>query len=185
MNERKLMSALRDGSTGALGEIIDRYSPYIYAVAANILGDILPQEDVEEIVSDTFTTLWYTRDSVRSGKLKPYLAAVARNKAKSRLRTLHIAEPLEDDIPISECRQPEAEAVVKELTVLARSAVDALPEPDREIFQRHYFLYQKTEEISTDMSINSATVRTKLARGREKLRRYLTERGYSCENLFN
>lgn len=185
MNERQLLSELKSGSAAALGEIIDRYSHYIYAIAANVLGDILPAEDVEEIVSDSFTALWYTRSSVQSGKLKAYLAAIARNKAISRLRAMHATGPLEDDVPILDCRQPESEALISELTVIARSAVDSLPEPDREIFQRHYFLYQKTGDISRDMGMNHATVRTRLARGRERLRLYLTERGYSCENLFD
>lgn len=35
------------------------------------------------------------------------------------------------------------------------------------------------------MRLNAGTVRTKLARGRKRLLAYLTERGYSCENIFN
>ena len=58
---------------------------------------------------------------------------------------------------------------------------EELPEPERSIFQRHYFLYQKTDEIAEALQLNSATVRTKLARGREKLRQTLIEGGYRCE----
>ena len=68
-----------------------------------------------------------------------------------------------------------------ELRKLTRCAVEELPEPERSIFQRHYFLYQKTDEIAEALQLNSATVRTKLTRGREKLRRTLLEGGYRCE----
>ena len=51
----------------------------------------------------------------------------------------------------------------------------ALGEPDREIFQRYYFFYQKTEEIAKSLGLKDTTVRTKLARGRKRLKEYLTE----------
>ena len=63
----------------------------------------------------------------------------------------------------------------------AREAVDTLGEPDCEIFKRHYFLYQKTEDIAAALGMNGATVRTKLARGRQRLKYYLEERGYGNE----
>ena len=71
------------------------------------------------------------------------------------------------------------------LRELAHEAVDSLGEPDREIFQRYYFLYQKTEDIADALGLKDATVRTKLARGRKRLKDYLKERGYSCEDTYN
>ena len=76
----------------------------------------------------------------------------------------------------------ESELLQKELRDLAREAVDTMGEPDREIFRRHYFLYQKTEEIAAVLNMNAATVRTRLSRGRERLRAYFNERGYTCAN---
>lgn len=43
---------------------------------------------------------------------------------------------------------PEEGVLTLELRELAREAVDTLGEPDCEIFKRHYFLYQKTEDIA-------------------------------------
>ena len=73
------------------------------------------------------------------------------------------------------------EGDLAKLRELAREAVDTLGEPDCEIFKRHYFLYQKTEDIAAALGMNGATVRTKLARGRQKLKSYLEERGYGNE----
>lgn len=181
----KLARRLRRGDTSALAEVIERYTPYAYAIVSNVLGGVLPDEDAEEIVADAFTALWYNRENVRDGALKGYIAAIARNKAKSRLRAMRISEPLQDDIPLAECELPEQRYIIDELAELARLAIGSLPEPDREIFQRHYFLYQRTQDISADMDIPAATVRTKLARGRKRLKAYLTERGYDCESIYN
>ena len=115
--------------------------------------------------------------------LKAYLAAIVRNKAKTALRKHHEEEPLEDDLlQISIPNQPEQKILLSELREIAHEAVDSLGEPDREIFQRYYFFYQKTEDISKALGLKDATVRAKLARGRKRLKDYLTERGFSCED---
>ena len=178
MNEIKLLRQLKRGSTAALSEIIELYTPYVYAIASNVM---LTAEDVEEAVSDCFAALWYNRDSVEPGKLKGYLAVVVRNKALSALRSKHIESALEDDIIDLAAGSPEDGVLALELRELAREAVDTLGEPDCEIFKRHYFLYQKTEDIAAALGMNGATVRTKLARGRQRLKYYLEERGYGNE----
>lgn len=182
--ERRLLSRLKKGDTDALSEMIDSYSAYVCAIISNVFRGSLPSEDVEECASDVFVAVWYHCDSIKSGSLKPYIASTARNKARSRLRSLRCVEPLEDDFPILSCDEPEAKALGAELALAARQAVDSLPEPDREIFQRHYFLYQTSEAIAASLRMNDATVRTRLRRGREKLRSYLVERGYDCETIY-
>ena len=181
MNERALLRRLKDGDTGALSELIGLYTPYLYTIASNIMSTTLPREDVEEVVSDSFGALWTHRSELLPGKLKPWLASVTRNRAKDALRAAKAAEPLDDDLlEIAAPENMEKAVLQAELTELARQAVDSLGEPDREIFRRHYFLYQKTDEIAAVLDMNAATVRTRLARGRERLRAYFTERGYTC-----
>jgi RNA polymerase sigma-70 factor (ECF subfamily) len=115
--------------------------------------------------------------------LKAYLAATVRNKARSALRKYHAEDPLEDDVlRISIPNQPEQRILMSELREITHAAVDSLGEPDREIFQRYYFLYQKTEEISEALGLKDATVRVRLARGRRRLKDYLKERGFNCED---
>lgn len=181
MEERVLLRRLKKGDPAALSELIRLYTPYAYAIASNILSHALSREDVEEVVSDSFVSLWENREKIETEMLRAYLAAIVRNKAKSALRRRHETEPLEDDLLlISAADGPERQVLLAELRQIARAAVDSLGEPDREIFQRHYFLYQKTEEIARDMGLSGATVRTKLARGRKRLKAYLTERGFDC-----
>ena len=183
VEERKLLRRLRKGDPAALSELIRGYGPYVYAIASNIMSHALTPEDVEEVISDAFVSLWENRGRIEGELLRSYLAAIVRNKAKSALRRAHATEPLDDDLlSIQIPNEPERNALMSELRELTRQAVDALGEPDREIFQRHYFLYQKAEEIAADMGMNSATVRTRLARGRKRLKAYLTERGIGCED---
>ena len=60
---------------------------------------------------------------------------------------------------------------------LVRQAVDSLPEEDREVFLRHYYYAQSVQEISRTMALNESTVKTKLRRGRMKLKEKVTREG--------
>ena len=56
-----------------------------------------------------------------------------------------------------------------------RRAVFSLPDPDREIFLRHYYYAQSVKEIAAALALNESTVKTKLRRGRFRLKELLTE----------
>ena len=182
MREAVLLSRLQKGDSRALNTIMAQYGPYVQTIAANITIPPLQPEDVEEVASDVFLALWNNAGTVEEGKLKAWLAAVTRNTAKNKLRSYHLALPLEDDYFILDVPDVEDELLAQELKKLTREAVSSLPEPEHSIFVRYYFLYQKTSEIAEAMDINVSTVRTKLLRGREKLKAYLLERGYGCED---
>ena len=182
MTEAVLLSRLKKGDSRALNTIIAQYGPYVQTIAANITIPPLQPEDVEEVASDVFLALWNHAEEVEAGKLKAWLAAVTRNTAKNKLRSLHLTLPLEEDFFILDVPDVEEALLEQELQRLTREAVGTLPEPEREVFVRHYFLYQKTAEIAQALDLNASTVRSKLMRGREKLKEYLNERGYGCED---
>ena len=51
--------------------------------------------------------------------------------------------------------------------------------PDREIFLRRYYLYEKVNDIATRLNLSAKVVEHKLARGRQRLREKLMKRGVS------
>jgi len=181
LNEQELLDGIRRGDAEALTRAIDRYAGYVGAIVRNIIQPPLQSEDVEELVSDVFLCLWEKADTVRPGSLRSWLAAVTRNRAKDRLRRLRLSVPLEEDALSLACEGPEESSVRQEIGRLAREAVEELGEPDRSIFLRFYYFYQKTGEIAEAMGLEPGTVRTRLSRGREKLRAKLEERGLDCE----
>lgn len=171
-----LSARLRLGDPNALEEAMDRYAPYAAKIIAAYLNQILPPEDMEEALSDVFILLWNSRGNLR-GDVKPYLAAIARNAARQRLRQFRPASPLpeapvlEDTAPLPEQRLETAE----EAAALHR-ALESLPPADRELFIRFYFLEQTVEEIAAVTGQNASTLRGRLRRGRAKLKQTLTER---------
>ena len=176
IEEQYLIRQIKSGSQKALETVIDRYGSYVKAIAANIIKPPMTDADIEEVVSDVFLSLWNHPGDPGQGSLKGYLAAITRNKARDRLRSFHIVVPLEDDIfevPVEDSYRQIELAQLKEAV---KQMVERLEEPDRTILLRYYYFYQKTDEIAAALELNSAAVRQRLSRGREKLKKHLEER---------
>ena len=181
MNDASALRALKRGEEKALEWIIDRYSAYVGTIIENILGDFMTTADIEEAAMDVFLILWRNSEKVRQGKLKAYLGGLARNKAREKLRRAKQDIPLEEDMILISDENPERDFSAKEQARFIRLALAKMPYPDREIFIRHYYYYQTVEALAREMGMNPSTVKTKLRRGREKLKEVLLEGGYGVE----
>ena len=146
-------------------------TPYLSTVLYNMLGNRLPKEDIEEILSDVFVTLWKNADTIdlEKGTLRAYLAAVARNFALKKLNKQR------DYTSLDEIELPDEAAVLEENTAdsVVWDAVMSLGEPDNEIFVRYYKFGEKIREIAKATGVNPSTVKTKLSRGKRKLKEIL------------
>lgn len=175
MREEVILRSIRAGDPSGLEALMDAYIPYVSAVVWNILRGSLPPEDGEEVVSDVFLAAWDQATDLRPGHVKSWLGAVARHKAKNRLRRTGQTLPLEDSIlELPGPDSPAGELERAEEQILVRRAVDALPAQEREIFLRYYYYSQTIKEISSHMALNGSTVKTKLRRGRMKLKEALS-----------
>ena len=173
MTEAKTLSRMRQGDQEALGQLIARYSAYVGAIVNNILRDSMSQADVEEVTADVFFALWQNAGKVLPLHLKGYLGRIARNAALKKLREREQDLPLEEDVLVLDGDSLFERLEQKERADAVRRAVDSLGTPDREIFLRFYYYCQTVQEIAERMSLNPSTVKSRLKRGREKLRQRL------------
>ena len=178
MDEAAMLKELKLGSQKALDCFIKKYAGYVSTVVSNIIGDYMTAADIEEVSSDVFFAMWRYSHRIRSGSVKGWLGCVARNMAKNKLRQQGRDLPLEEDVLILDADM-ESRFEKNELAARVKAAVMSMDWPDREIFLRHYYYCQKVNEIGREMNINPATVKTKLRRGREWLKRALS--GEFCE----
>lgn len=173
VNERKLLLRLKQKAENSIDEAIEIYTPYISTVLYNMAGASLPKEDIEEIVSDVFVSLWRNAENIdlNKGTIRSYLAVSARNFAIKRLKRKKEYTSLDDiELPdksnfANSCA--ESDCLWK--------AVMQLGEPDNEIFVRFYKYDEKLRDISKATGLKISTVKTKLLRGKQKLRKILSE----------
>ena len=173
MTEEKALRELKAGSEAALEWFIEDYTPYVTTIIHNIIGSFMDMSDVEEVAADVFYKLWENAETVHSPK--GFLGTVARNLAKNKCRQMGYDLPLEEEILLVDEITPETEIEKKELNRAVKLAVLGLPQPDKEIFLRFYYYYQTMDVISQEMHINLSTVKTKLRRGRMRLRSVLVQ----------
>ncbi len=180
--EALLLQRLRSDETAALEEIIAAYAPYVFSVLSRRLGFFRTPEDMEELASDVFFSLWRHRKRMRSDHLRGWLSRVAENAAKDFLRRQRLKTvSAEDCLSLAES-DAEALADTTLRRELLRRALDGLDPESREIFQRYYYQDCTVDQISQTLCMNPSTVKSRLRRGRQKLRQVLTEGGISVED---
>ena len=193
LTEEQALWQMKQGSQDALAWFIQRYGAYVSTIIHNIIGQRMSNADVEEVASDVFLALWNNAGKILPNAARSWLATVARNTARSRLRRASDTLPLDEEAVIVDDRTPEATLERREQAVRVRMALLSLNPVDREVFLRFYYYYQKTADIAADMGLNESTVRTKLNRGRAKLRDVLlrednhdeTEKGGAAWNTIS
>lgn len=172
-DEAKLLMRLKNKKRNSINEAIDVYTPYLSTVLYNMVGNRLPKEDIEEILSDTFVALWKNAEYIDASKgtLRSYIAAAARNFALKKLNKKMDYSSLDDADVLNETSYIEDSSAKSSLW----DAVMSLGEPDSEIFVRYYKFGEKLKDISKATGINISTIKTKLSRGKRKLKKILSD----------
>ena len=153
------------GTDETIRRVVETYSPMLLRLACTRLGSAA---DAEDAVQEAFLRLLTARPVFRDAEHeKAWLIRTTLQRASDiRRRAEQRNIPLED---ITEPMAPESPG--EEL----RSAVQALPEKYGAVIHLHYYEGYSIKEIAKLLGLPAATVGTRLARGRERLRQMLKE----------
>lgn len=158
-----------------IDKVVEDYYGYIYMIVKNTKSIGILEEDIEEIISDVFLTVWNNREKLDKEKeLSPYIAGITKNLIKKKYRNSKIYENIEDyeekligiegmDLYSEEDEQNEV--IIKEL--------EKLKEEDKKIFMMFYYEDKKIKEISNILDVSQSKVKMKLHRIRKKLKQNL------------
>jgi RNA polymerase sigma-70 factor (ECF subfamily) len=167
VDEAKLLMRLKQKQENSINQAIEIYTPYLSTVLYNT-STSLSKEDAEEIISDVFVALWKNAEYIdlEKGSVRTYIATIARNLAYKRLRK-NIAIASLDEIEVACDKDMEKDCVVHDAVW---QAVMSLGEPDSEIFVRCYKYGERIRDIAKATGINVSTIKSKLSRGKKKLK---------------
>jgi RNA polymerase sigma-70 factor (ECF subfamily) len=194
-----LVEALRRGEEAAFVSLVQRYGPLMQRVA---LGYVRTQAVAEEVVQETWLGVLRGIDRFEGrSSLKTWLFRILVNRARTRgarehrslpLSALEAAgsdEPVDPDAfldaghpawggwwasyPCSWEGIPDDRVLARETLGLAREAVAALPERQREVLVLRDVIGMGPEEVCAALGISDGNQRVLLHRGRAKVRRAL------------
>lgn len=187
-DEPVFVDKLRSGDAAAFDTLIDKYSGDIYALLYRITENA---EEASDLTQDTFMRALRSIGSFRGeSELKTWLTRIAINESRNRFRwwkrrrrdvTISLDAAIGDsDTTISETiadrsANPEDAALTREREYAIKSALMDIPEIFREavvLCDIEGFSY---EETAAALGIGLGTVKSRISRGREELRRRLKD----------
>jgi RNA polymerase sigma-70 factor (ECF subfamily) len=183
-SEAALVEAARRHDPDAFEEIVTRYGARIFLLARNITRN---REDAEEVSQDSFARAFLHVDSFRGdSRFYTWLARIAINQALMKLRTrrrrelrhvypdtpeeVEFCTEVADDTPT-----PEQQCSQKEVQRILASAMEELPLASREVLQLREVEERSTAETARILGLSISAVKSRMLRGRQKLRQALTK----------
>ncbi|MGO8758071.1 MAG: RNA polymerase sigma factor [Terracidiphilus sp.] len=158
------------GDTGAFEAIVRRWQGPLVNMAWRYCRD---RARAEEMAQDAFVRAWRGLKSWRrESSFSTWLFALAANVFRTELKRFPTV-----DLPIEEIEEPASAADQYDAAVergrneLVRRAVLALPRRYREPVILYYFNEMDVEAAARTMEIPEGTLKARLKRGRELLRR--------------
>ncbi|HET7150369.1 MAG TPA: RNA polymerase sigma factor [Candidatus Acidoferrum sp.] len=165
--DEELMLQVRDGAGDMLGVLFDRYQSPLFNFYAKLTGNRALSED---LVQEVFLRILKYRQSYRPGTpFRAWIYQIARNARIDHFRKFpreatFVPEMLPPVIPKDSSQERE------EVELLQR-ALQQLPEDKREILLLCRFQELKYEEIASLLGCELNTVRTRIHRALQELRK--------------
>lgn len=156
----RLIQRAKGGDPDAFTKLMQSHMQSMYKVARSILGS---DEDAADAIQDTILCCWEKLSQLKENRyFKTWMTRILINNCNNLLKTRE--EYLLDD------RFYEAAVPFREFDNIEwKETLKSLDEKYRLVIVLYYVEGFRTSEIGRILDIPESTVRTRLARGREKM----------------
>lgn len=181
LGDQQLMQRIASGDVVAFEMVYDRYASSVMGLCFRVIGN---REMAEEIVQETFWSLWRKADGydAEKGSLATWLFRIARNSSIDLLRR-HQARPEPVALEETHYQRPD-EVDVAGLAWDAQQrqqihqALTKLPPDQRQIIEMAYFQGKTRREIADECNVPLGTVHTRARLALQKLQKTLLASGF-------
>jgi RNA polymerase sigma-70 factor (ECF subfamily) len=178
--EQRLAKLAAKGDRSAFEQLVDLYKEKIYYLAYRMLGN---RHEAEDIIQETFLRVYMNFDRFdQTQKFSTWIYRIATNLSIDRLRKRKASYSLDAEINqgdgldgydrlVSEEDTPEKQLMITETQIQIRNAIDKLPEKYKSVVVLRYLHDLSLQEISDVLGMPVTTIKTRIHRGREFLRK--------------
>jgi RNA polymerase sigma-70 factor (ECF subfamily) len=184
MDEARTIQEAQNGSLAAFNQLVMAYQGTAYNVAYRIMGR---QEPAADACQDAFLKAYKALQQYKGGSFKSWLMRIVTNtcydqiRYKSRRPSTSLDDMTENPDEhntklVNGSERPEERVLRGELGDLLQTGISELPEDQRIVLvlsDVQGFSYQEIAEI---IGQPLGTVKSRLSRGRRRLRDYLAEK---------
>lgn len=184
MDEQALIGAARKGDLRAFNQLVLLYQSMVYNLAYRILSD---QDAAADATQDAFLSAFKAIRKFRGGSFKAWLLRIVTNACYDQLRVKQRRPTSSlDDLPVEAdhtyylhdpAEQPDDFVQRQELNRLIQAGIATLPIEQRAVLVLSDVQGLSYQEIAETLGLSLGTVKSRLSRGRARLRDCLWERG--------
>ena len=181
MDDSRIVALLRERSEEALTELSNKYGRICMRIAGNILAD---ERDVQECLNDAYLAVWNAPPDDPE-KLLPYLCTIVRNRAlriydqnKTKNGKTSYEESMDELDQMISHGGADEKLYENELKAAVNEFLGKLSKRNRTLFVRRVWFCDSYEDLAKLTGFSSGTLRTRLARIRNSLRVFLTQKGF-------
>jgi RNA polymerase sigma-70 factor, ECF subfamily len=178
MTDTELLERIaRRRSSEAFEELYRRHASAVTAIARRFSGD---SHGADEATQSTFLKLWQCAGELDTrNRLRAWLATVVRNKVfdQQRRKRLTLVDISEQHDRAANVPTPEEHAIARERTTSIKTALDALPDEQRQIIDLAYFGGLSQSEIAENTGLPLGTVKSRTRLAMQRLRTIITGEG--------
>ncbi|KAA0236190.1 sigma-70 family RNA polymerase sigma factor [bacterium] len=183
-SDERLVSLSRDGDLDAFNRLVERYQTPVYSLCLRLLGN---REIAEDASQETFLSAYRALARFAGPSFRAWLMRIAANQCKDqwrRRKRKDVAMSLDEilgtfDSPVEvPDESPGADVVVEnvELSEIVQRAMLTLPMDQRQAVALVDLQGLRYEEVAGITGASLGTVKSRVHRGREKLRQVFTAR---------
>lgn len=181
--DEHLVSLSKDGNLAAFNSLVDRYQSIVFSLCYRLIGERTAAEDAAQ---ETFLSAFRALHQFSGGSFRGWLLRIATNCARDELRrrmrripARSLAAETDDDHaiePPDPGADPAAALDDRTLGPALEAALRSLPPDQREVVLLADVHGLQYEEIVAITGVTMGTVKSRLFRARERLRRALQRR---------
>jgi len=174
MADPSILERVAAGDHGAVRECVDQYGNLVWSLARRFLKN---PADAEDAVQDIFIELWSCADRYdRSiAKESTFIATICRRRLIDRIRSAGRApsmDSLDDRPPAAQPAVAGGMSVAAEISGIEQ-VLESMESPHRQILSMSFYQGYSHSEIATRLNIPLGTVKTRVRRGLQQIRRTL------------
>lgn len=182
MDEQALIASACEGDVRAFNQLVMFYQSMVYNVAYRILSD---PDAASDATQDAFLSAFKAMGKFRGGSFKAWLLRIVTNACYDQLRVKQRRPTSSlDDLPVESdhspylhdpAEKPDEYVERQELNHTIQAGISTLPMEQRIVVVLSDVQGLSYQEIAQATGLSLGTVKSRLSRGRAKLRDYLMQ----------